>query len=121
MCYIRSVSKTDNSCTFTILSKKKKKKTIHGNMGKSIKSYVTIPTLQSPGKGGKPYGKKSQSLGLIKHNSGRTHFFDSPSSETTCKNSKFLFFLDLNLQQIMQISRNSLQNSSTLVSILSDC
>ena len=32
-------------------------------MGKNIKSYATIPTLHSMGKGGKPHGKKSQSIG----------------------------------------------------------
>ena len=43
-------------------------------MGKNIKSYATIPTLHSLGKGGKPYSKKSQSIGQTKHNSGYTHF-----------------------------------------------
>ena len=44
--------------------KKKKKKTDPcQNIGKNIKSYATIPTPHSPGKGGKPHGKKSQSIG----------------------------------------------------------
>ena len=54
--------------------KKKKKKKTHGNMGKNVKSYATIPTLHSPGKGGKPHSKKSQSIGQTKHDSGCTHF-----------------------------------------------
>ena len=29
-------------------------------MGKNIKSYATTPSPIPPGKGGKPYGKKSQ-------------------------------------------------------------
>ena len=36
-------------------------------MGKNIKSYATIPTLHSLGKGGKPHGKKSQSISQTKH------------------------------------------------------
>ena len=69
---------------------KKKKKKGPMAMGKNIKSYATIPTLHSLGKGGKPHGKKSQSIGQTKHDWPYT-FFDSPSSKTTCKNSKFLF------------------------------
>ena len=57
-----------------VIQKKKKKKTARGNMGKNIKSYATIPTLHSLGKGRKPYGKKSQSIGQTKHDSGHTHF-----------------------------------------------
>ena len=33
-----------------------------GNMGKNVKSYATIPTLHSPGKGGKPHGKRPSPL-----------------------------------------------------------
>ena len=43
-------------------------------MGKNIKSYATIPTLHSPEKGGKPHGKKSQSISQTKHDSDHTHF-----------------------------------------------
>ena len=55
-------------CTF-VIQKKKIDPWKH-----VIKSYATIPTLHSPGKGGKPYSKKSQSIGQTKHNSGCTHF-----------------------------------------------
>ena len=34
------------------------------NMGKNIKSYATTQVHFPPGKGGKPYGKKSQILRL---------------------------------------------------------
>ena len=96
-----------------------KKKMTCGNMGKNIKSYATIPTLHSLAKGGKPYGKKSLSIGQTKHDSVWSYtFFDSPSPKTTRKNSKFLF--DFNLQRITQILCNPLQNSSTLASLLSD-
>ena len=99
--------------------KKKRKKRTRGNMGKNIKSYATIPTLHSLGKGGKPHGKKSQSIGQTKHDSGRTHFSIPHLLKLHVKIPNFFF--DLNLQQITQISCNSLQNSSTLASILSDC
>ena len=39
------------------------------NMGKNIKSYATSQQSISPGKGGKPHGKKSKSL------LNRTHSF----------------------------------------------
>ena len=87
-------------------------------MGKNIKSYATIPTLHSLGKGGKPHSKKSQSIGQRKHDSGRTHFLIPRLLKLDVKIPNFCF--DLNLQRIMQISHNSLQNSSTLASILSD-
>ena len=67
-----------------------------GNMGKNIKSYATIPTLHSPEKGGKPYGKKSQSIGQTKHDSGRTHFLIPCLLKLHVKIPKFLF--DFNLQ-----------------------
>ena len=34
----------------------------HGNIGKKVKSYATIPTLHSLGKGGKPHGKNPSPL-----------------------------------------------------------
>ena len=88
-------------------------------MGKNIKSYATIPTLHYPGKGGKPDGKKFQSISQTKHDSGRTHFSIPRLLKLHVKIPNFFF--DLNLQQIMQISCNLLQNSSALASILSDC
>ena len=87
-------------------------------MGKNIKSYATTPTLHSPGKGGKPHGKKSQSIDQTKHNSGHTCFSIPRLLKLHVKIPNFFF--DLNLQQITQILCNSLQNSSTLASILSD-
>ena len=87
-------------------------------MGKNIKSYATIPTLHSPGKGGKPHSKKSQSISQTKHDSGHTHFLIPCLLKLYVKIPNFFF--DLNLQRITQISCNLLQNSSTLASILSD-
>ena len=55
--------------------KKKKKKGPLETWVKNITSYATIPTLHSPGKGRKPYGKKSQSISQTKHDSGLTQFF----------------------------------------------
>ena len=66
-------------------------------MGKNIKSYATIPTLHSLEKGGKPIGKKSQSIGQTKHVSGRTHFSIPRLLKTTCKNSKFLFQISFSI------------------------
>ena len=97
--------------TLVNLKKKKKKKNC-GNMGQNIKSYVTIPTLHSPGKGGKPHGKMSQSIGQTKHDSGCTHFSIPHLLKLHVKNQNFFF--DLNLQRITQILYNSLQNLSTL-------
>ena len=88
-------------------------------MGKNIKSYATIPTLHSLGKRGKPHGKKSQPIGKTKHGSGHTHFLVPHLLKLHVKIPNFFF--NLKLQQITQISCNSLQNSSTLASILSDC
>ena len=65
-------------------------------MGKNIKSYATIPTLHSPGKGGKPHGKKSQSIGQTKHDSGRTHFLSPRLLKLHVKIPNFFF--DLKLQ-----------------------
>ena len=78
---------------FCKLKKKEKKKTTRGNMGKYIKSYATITTLHSPGKRGKPHGKKSQSISQTKHDSGRTHFLIPHLLKLHLKNSKISFFI----------------------------
>ena len=65
-------------------------------MGKIIKSYATIPTLHSPRKGGKPHGKKSQSISQTKHDSGRTHFLIPRLLKLHVKIPNLFF--DLNLQ-----------------------
>ena len=70
-------------------------------MGKNIKSYATIPTLHSLGKGGKPHGKKSQSIGFktqLNH-----AILGSPSLKLRAKFSFSKFLFQSKLQQIMQI------------------
>ena len=44
-------------------------------MGKNIKSYATTQVHFPPGKGGKPYGKKSKSFGNNMVQFYRTHSF----------------------------------------------
>ena len=62
--------------------------------------------------------KSPSPIGQTKHNSGCTHFSIPHLLKLHVEIPNFFF--DLNLQQITQISCNSLQNSSTLASILSD-
>ena len=103
MCYIISVSKTDNYVPlfFCIKKKKKKKKkqnmetSKHGNM-ENIKSYATIPTLHYSGKGGKPHGKKSQSISQNKTRLWPYTFFDPYLLKLHVKIPNFFF--DLNSQ-----------------------
>ena len=64
-----------------------------GNMGKNIKSYAIIPTLHSLGKGGKPYGKKSQSINQTKQDSDRTHFSIPHLLKLTIKIPNFFLIL----------------------------
>ena len=49
-------------------------------MGKNIKSYATIPTLRSPGKGEKPHGKSPSPLAKTK-NGLTVHSWVPPSSK----------------------------------------
>ena len=72
-------------------------------MGKNIKSYTTFPqSIFPPGKGGKPYGKKSKSFRLknvIRLN--RTHSFLNLQ-----QNFSFLFCTLADFQRIKQNSLN---------------
>ena len=72
-----------------------KKKRTHGNMGKNIKIYATILTLHSPGKGGKPHSKKSQSISQTKHDSDHTHFLIPRLLQLHVKIPNFFFNLNL--------------------------
>ena len=62
-------------------------------MGKNIKSYATIPTLHSLGKGWKPYDKKFQSISQTKHDSGHTQFLIPRLLKLHIKIPKFHFNL----------------------------